>query len=510
MRNLRNIFALILFLAIFATFSVMPIFSNGVGIDRMAVPDSAEIRKDIAELWFYKDVSVIRELPTEIHLNSVGQRFQVKLEETEKNFSVIVAPETTVTYEYYDGRTMTADDETSEKNVVTQSVSEYLGDACGSFELSRDLSTGKAEYVRFYITNDSGVYIQFSPSAKGNKTFADYVINGFYAARSVPIGINFETLYTASLPQIRNWTKKSLPWKYVDVSYGQYAQKLHMIEVIRNNLDRVTFQWDAAYDENEKPVRISDGGERTVSEELKIDSDSLVSATDLSALAEYDSEEGSFAEKSADKQMRSLSSAGFVKWIVDGLVKPLAGSGTYLEPLKRPTVLQNPVGYAGIRQEKDNLSFTLDWTRNLAAARVSVQTRKVYLYEKSGVDVTINPFSFVSTEKGITGIAGYTKDSGYRIDEIPSLLYVLGASEPTYFYLAAIRKPLPSVPGKSAEIYTFDEAAVIFPFFTKDNSFDCVIFQNGKELDLNEFISKNSDCYVHLTRVLSSDKFKLY
>ncbi len=506
MKKLRNIFSLILSFAVFAAFSALPAFSSGVGIDRMAVPDSAEIRNDIAELWFYKDISVIRELPTEVRLNSVGQKFQVKLEETEKNFSVIVAPETTVTYEYYDGRTMSEDDESSETEIVTQSVSEYLGDACGSFELTRNISTGKAEHLRFYITNDSGVYVQFSPSAKGNKTLADYVINGFYAARSVPVGINFESLYTASLPQIRNWTKKSLPWEYVDVSYGQYAQKLYMIDAIRKNLDRVSFQWDAAYDENENPVRISDEGERVLSEENQENSDSSVSSVDLSVLSEYDSEKGN----PEGKKKITLSSAGFVKWIVDGLVKPLSGSGTYLKPLKRPTVIQDPVGYAGIRQEKDNLSFTLDWTRNLAAARVSVQTRKVYLYEKSGVDVTINPFSFVITEKGITGIAGYTKDSGYRIDELPSLLYVLGVSEPTYFYLAAIRKPLPSVPGKSAEVYTFDEASVIFPFFTKDNSFDCVIFQNGKEVDLNEFISKNSDCYVHLTRVLSSDKFKLH
>ncbi len=465
-----KILRMILISTVFSAFAASGLmaYKPVYGIDYMAVPDSSEIRKQAEELWFFKDIEVIREFPSEIHKNSVGQNFQISLEEDSDNFSVIVAPETSVTYEFHD-------DSNPEAAFTRESVNQYPADACGSFILERDIATGKAKSVRFYFTNDSGVYVQFSK--KGEKTLADYVIGGYYAARSVPVGVRFENLYTASISEVRLWTQKSLPWRYSDVSYGQYAQKLHMIDTIRKNLNRVSMQYDAAYDENEKPIRISDGSERSVSD---------------------------------DPSLRTLSSAGFVKWIVDGLVKPLSGSGTYLKPLLRPTVYTKENGYAGIRQAKDNLSFTLDWTRNLAAARLSVQTKRKYLYEESGVDVNINPFSATQTQQGLATIAGYMKNSGYKMDALPSVLYVLGSTEPTYFYLAAIRKKLPSVPGKSAEIYTFDEAAVIFPYFDKNGSFECIVFQNGKEVEIDDFISKNSDCFVHLTRVLTSDRFRLF
>lgn len=458
MKFFRRIFVLIF------SFAVLPIFAQ---YNKLSVPDSSKIRSEIQESWFYPDLSELREKRTEMRTNSVGQNFQVRLEETDLYFSVIVAPETFLSVDYY-----------TENGVTSNTVSEYPSDASGAWVLERDSRTGKPVHVRYYFAADSDVFIQFAPSKDGKKSTADFVIYGRFASRGVPIGVKFDYFYTASFADVLQMTQKSLPWKYADIHPDQFLGSFQMISQIRKNLPRVKYEWNACYDENGNPIRISDGKARQVSE----------------------------ADKNANKL--TLSEAGFVKWIVDGLIEVQAGSSTFLNPLLRPTTSSNPIGYSGIKGQNENLSFTLDWTRNLAAARLSIQTRKNYLYEEAGVDVEIEPFSSEITSSGINNVAGYLKNTGYKIQDLKPILYVLGTTEPTYFYLAAIRRRVAPANGKP-EYYIFDKAAAIFPYFDKNNKFGCVVFDSGEELTLAQFVKKYPNCYVNLSRVLSSDRFHL-
>ena len=196
-----------------------------------------------------------------------------------------------------------------------------------------------------------------------------------------------------------------------------------------------------------------------------------------------------------------MNHAGFTKWIVDGTIIPLAGSPTYLNPLLRPTVQTNPLSISGIKTQTQNIFHALDWTRNLAAAKVSVQNRRNYMYEETGVDVNIEPFSSEISEKGITGVAGYIKNSGYEIKYLKPLLYVLAATEPTYFYLAAIRRTVTPTDG-SPEFKVFDSTAAIFPYFDKDRQFGCVVFENGKEMSLAQFMAARQQIPLPQARIL--------
>lgn len=432
--------------------------------NRMGVPDSSDIRSDIRETWLSLPLDYLREKRAEIRENAVGERFQVRLEETTDTFSVCVLPEVSVPVDVY-----TSD------GISSAMISDYVSAGMGAWALVRSKSTGAPLYIRCYFLQDGDVYVQFSP--KERKTLADYVIGGFYAARSAPVGISFERLYTASFDEILSVTEKSLPWQYANIYTGQYSGTFHMISVIEKNLARITPVPDGGYDENGNPVYISDGTARVV------------------------------MKPEADADLLSLSSAGFLKWIVDGLIEPISGSCTYVAPLLRPTYAVNPLGYAAKAGESKNLSFALDFTRNLAAARLSVQTKTNYLYEESGVDVDIEPFSSTISGGEVVNIAGYIKNTGYEARALRPILYVLGVSNPTYFYLAAVRRQIPGTPGKNPEVYTFDQCAAIFPFFDKNGRFGCTVFENGVEMSLDSFIRKHEGCYVHLTRVLTSDRF---
>ena len=436
--------------------------------NKFGIPDSSVIRKDVADNWFEAPLSSVRNNHTELRTNSIGQVFQIRLEENKDIFSIIVAPEVSLSVDLY-----------TQDGIQKKTVSEYPPDASGSWILMRDSVTEKPIRIRYYFAADSDVYVQFSPS--GKKTLADYVIDGCFAARGVQLGIPFDFFYTASFASVLSLTEKTLPWKYAEIHSEQYHGNLVMINMIQKNLERIKKVENGCYNENDEPV--------------------FAYGKNSGKVRPVNSED----EKN---NILTMSDTGFLKWIIDGLIKPLAGSSTYVEPLLRPTVQLNPLGSSGVKAQNENLFYSLDWTRNLAAAKVSIQAKRNYLYEQSGVDVKIEPFSSEVTEKGISAVAGYINNSGYEIKYLKQILYVLGVTEPTYFYLAAIRRTVHPNDG-SPEFKIFDSSAAIFPYFDKNGKFGCTVFENGEELSLAQFMKKYPDCFVHLTRVLSSDRFSL-
>ena len=461
--------------------SVLAALPLSAEYNKLGIPDSAEIRANLVRSWFTASLEQVREHGIELHTSDIGTHFQVRMEENDKTFAVIVAPAVELPVNVF-----------TERGAERRFVEQYPGDASGAWVLTRDSESGKPLHLRVYFGQNNNVYIQFTPNR--NIAYADFVLYGCYAARGVPLGLGFNQLYTASFAKILSLTEKTLPWQYAEIQTGQYDDTMQMIGVIRNNLSRITYAPDAAYNEDGEPIRISDGKARAVN---------------------YVQREGG---------QLSLSSAGFVKWVIDGLVEPLTGSATYRAPLLQQTVEFNPLSYTGIlhngRQSADgvqvkdgeDISFTLNWARNLAAARLSAQTKRNYLYSESGMDVTIEPFNGEVGADGVTveQAVGYIADTGYQIERLRPLLYVLAVSEPTYCYIAAVRRRSDGASTKTAqepEVYKFDQIAVLFPYFDKTERFNCIVFENGKELSLSQFAAKYRGSFVHLSRVLTSRDF---
>lgn len=437
-----------------------------------SVPDSAEIRSAVKESWLYGDLGSLREKLMELRANAVGQEFQIRMEENDTSFAVIVAPQVKTEMDFY-----------TENGIERRTVDEYPGDACGSWILMRSLLTGEPELIRIYFSANSDMYVQFRPD--GRKCVADFVVSGLYASRASPVGIPFESLYTASFQQIFSITSYTLPWHLADSKQGQFGSKLQMIGVIRKNIGRFVYAQDTCQNEEGKSVSISTGDILDMSEsEQKAEADGV--------------ENPVFGDQ-----------AGFVKWIVDGLVEPLAGSRLYREPLLARTVEYNATGLNGVLSQTEDLSFTLDWCRNLAAACLSIKTHRNYMWSEANTDVQTEPFSMSVSENGIVQTAGYLKDSGYQTEALRPLLFVLASAEPTYCYLAAVKRPFKPENSASPDYFVFDQCAVIIPFFNDNGVFSCVVFENGQELSLKEFAAKYKGCFVHLSRVLTEDNFFL-
>lgn len=435
------------------------------------IPDSSEIREKIIDKWFTQDLKILRFLDSEIYENSIGQKFQVRMEELDDSFAIVVAPSTLIEM-----------DLVSETEIKSTVMEIYPYDLPGSWILFRDKKTGNPISVRYYFHKNSEIYVEFDaeevPSMNASmkkkkndeKIYGSFLIFGMYLAHSVPVGLTIDNLYSFSFTQMVEVTKTSLPWEYADVNTLLYDDSLQMIGCIREKLPGFVFEKDACYDGEMRPIKISTG-------ELR--------------------------EEKAEKGGVSLDSFGFVKWVVDGLVRPISGSNLELNPLKTPTVKLRTGSKADFFADKYNQYFALDWIRNIAAAYLSILSNNFYTYENSGCEVQIRPFASQFTKNGTKNIPVYIKDNGYSIESLKALFYIFAIQEPGRFYLAAMRETDNSVP----QNVFYARAAVLFPYFDANGDYNVSIFENGKEYTIDEFIEKNPGTFVNLVRMQSSQRF---
>ena len=448
-----------LFCLVTALFVMLPVFA---AYNRLGIPDSSEIRARLEELWFTAPLSEVRMNPPEIRANNNGEKFQIRLEENETTFNVFVSPRALIKVNVF-----------SDKGMYTEEQELYPGDAAGSWVLIRDKRNGKPLRIRYYFLKNSEVFIQFTP--QGKIALADLVIFGHYAARGVPTGMPFEKFYSASFEDVMTITETKLPWNYVLADPQQYNGIKQMIAVIREKLPSITIVQDAMYDESGELVHISNGRKFEKAEKSGVPENNII-----------------------------LSSAGFVKWIADGLVEPMSGGLLKRDPLIKETVDVKDNGRQGVLSQKYDLFFSLNWVRNLASAVVSVYSGKNYMFNQSGVDVTINPFASSITDKGVANTVTFVENSGHTVAVLPSLLYVLASTEPGTLYFGAIRGTDRTV---SPEIMAFNECVAFFPYFMDDGAFACNVFMNGREMTLENFCYYYADDFVYLTRVKSSERF---
>ncbi|MCM1321767.1 MAG: hypothetical protein NC041_09800 [Bacteroides sp.] len=441
----------------YCAIALLPIWTAAASVFPFAgIPDSAEIRQELVLPWFERDIDYLRTcIPTE-KTNSVLDVFQVRFEETENEFMIVVAPRQEAMLEVH-----------SEYGTEMRTASVFRAGTPGSWVLHRSKKDGRPVCIRYYFWTTPDVYIQLRPDSA--KPVADFVIYSAFAARGVPAGSDFKLFYTASLEEVFRLTEHTIPWEYVTHYRGLYTETRQMIAVIREKLSGLTEFPDAALNENGVPVHISDP-KKPIAPEL------------------------------IEENKKPLSTAGFLKWIADGLVLPRAGNCLFIEPLKMPT-FSLPVGSKaeGV-SSVSNIYFALDWTRNLAAAALSVYKEKTIPYTASGVDVHIEPFS--TDFSGAAG-AAYMQNTGYAANFLKPLLFVLAATEPGRFYLCAVRES----DGKEPESFVYNHCAALFPYITPTGQFAAIVFQSGKETDIDTFVADNAGCFMHLTRINASELF---
>lgn len=427
------------------------------------IPDSVEVRKRITNQWFEAPIQTVIALPPQIYTDSKGYSFKVSgrfAEDTKGYYVISVVPELT---DYgFQG-----------DSLVPQ----------GTWMVYRNADTGVPLFIKIYPRENSALSIFLRPAAKkshAGKSFVDVSLYNAYVRQDIAIGLDFKLLYSLSLSEFCLLTDDIIPWGLFDPPLI-YSAVESMSDIVQARMVNLVCIEDTCFDEDGKPIYISDG----------------------SPQREEAINEASSTDDIRSEIVGGVDSAGFVKWVVDGMIRPISGKGTILSSLKRPTDAPH-THFSKPYLEERNLFFGLDWIRNLAAAALSLNLGKTVYPQDAGVDVTCCPFALTSAMPpflsanmiSMPPFLGYEKNAGYQVAYLNALLYYLAITEPGHFYLGCINRSI----GKPS-LREYFKTAVFFPYFDSWGCFHLDVFEDGKQVSVEEYIQRNSDAYTALVRI---------
>ena len=400
--------------------------------------DSADIRAGLVNTWLAGDIDPVRLRNSAVYFDQFSYGFKVSQQR----------------------------DTTPDLLAITVSPADKKG-VQGDWVLFRKISDGLPDHIRIYPVIDSSIYIDIrsegSNPQKG-RCRLDLVIYGARAAHDVPLGLSLVSLYTARFDSIIALTSSTVDWSLLDPDLLMYRDIVSASAVIRNGLKTLVYLDDGAFNENGQPVYIKDGSPQTASKVF----DAMGKGQNPVDI------------------IGGVNCSGFAKWIVDGIVRPVAGQGILIEPLKAATVTKNS-DVADLNRDTRDLYFALDWTRHLASAALTAETRKTVKPDVSGVDVTVEPFSDSCV---------FVKNIGYRTRELLPLLYYLAVKESGYFYLGAVSDEEGVPP-----LRQYHHIVAFFPFFDANGKFSVSIFESAVETPVSDFIKANDESNTNLVRI---------
>jgi len=192
-----------------------------------------------------------------------------------------------------------------------------------------------------------------------------------------------------------------------------------------------------------------------------------------------------------------LNCSGFAKWVVDGLYKPITGSWLKITPLKirgegtRGTVYTRPYDDPENQTLLRDPFFGLDWTRNLAqsVAQALYPSRPV---SDEGQDVRLNSFFT------------YTKNRGFKIEDLDPILYELAVKNPGHIYLGSVNGDF----GTNPVLNQHRHVAVFFPWIDPWGIYRLAVFEVNQETSLVRLQSAYPHHWVHLVEVPASEGFE--
>lgn len=427
------------------------------------IPDSAEVRQLILTTWLSAPIEQVVKRGTEVYTDSKGYTFTVSgayAENDKSIYSISVVP-------------LLTDYSASERNIVPQ----------GTWILYRNVETGAPVSLKIYPRENPALLISLRPAAQKayrGKSFVDIHLFNAYVCRDVAVGVPFETLYSMPLARLKVLSDAVIPWNLFNPPcYNSPVQILS--QIVASRLGGLVYINDCCFDHEGKPVHISNLQPQT---ELEINTALRI-------------------DQVCSEISGGVDAAGFAKWVIDGMVRPVAGQGILIESLKRSTDVPR-THFTKPALDTVNVFLGLDWIRNLGAAALSLNLNRTVYPDNSGLDVTVCPFALAGTtalKRAKTAedqqqFLGYQQYAGYQTTYLLPLLYYLTITEIDHFYLACL-----SAGSSGSELRTYDKIAVLFPYFDEWGVFHLDVYENGVFVPTDDFIKNNADLYTALVRV---------
>ncbi|MCL2243281.1 MAG: hypothetical protein FWC03_02290 [Treponema sp.] len=448
-----SIFYVILFFVV----NIFPVYSLDLPSTKIADDSSVRIRRND---WFTESHSRLLARRPVIEQLQNGERVQIRATENASEFMVLFSRE------LIQGRI-----ETENSAAVTRrGTNQFPGWAQGSWMLTRRKDNGAPTRLRIFPRSDPNTYIEFYPF-NTEKCLMDAILYGGYVVRSLPVAVPFERLYTMQLNDILKLVSDKFPRKYFDPDPVYYGGSRKFVSQVRANLSGLRFADDGAIDENGNYVLI----------------DSLRQQNQSSA---------------------GLNCSGFLKWMIDGILRPVTGKRLPIAQLKAPFGDRGS-SFTAVWEERFDPYFGLDWIRNLAA-EANGTLRSDIFRSLNEFEVRADNFSSVLINDRGTFVTrsypGFMNEAGYSFEGLHSLLYTLAIDEPFSFYLAAINTETgPATtqdnPRGAPRLRQYFHVAALVPYFDEYGVFRIAVFESSAENSFESFRNRYPGHFINLVQV---------
>lgn len=428
-----------------------------------SIPDSSSVRRSVAKLWLLSSPEEVLGLEPTIYYDDNGKGFKFMAVDIQERgeIAIVMSP-------------INTDFTTPTVEFVPQ----------GTCVLYKNRTTGKNISLKIYPRENPEAYIRLSP-AREDMTYADVCLFNAYVKRHYPIGLSFNTLIFFSISQLRSFTEDSLPWQLFDPPIFSSTVEA-CSDIISDKLPTLVYLEDGVFDEWGVPIHLKDGRKQKT-EELTYHLEPL---------------------QDLEKVVGGVSSAGFLKWIVDGMIRPVAGQGVFVNSLMSQT--ETNISQFNASFNYKTIFLGLDWIRNLSAAALTMSLKRTCKPGTSGVDVKIEPFAGYPVvippknkeeSPSYECFEGCLSSAGYQVGYLQALLYYLAITEPGHFYLGAVNREVGSPP-----LRQYNHVVSFFPYFDALGAFHIDVYESARKTTISHFVSMNQDAFVALTRVKAPER----
>ncbi|MGP1440551.1 MAG: hypothetical protein ACTTJ3_07425 [Treponema sp.] len=424
-----------------------------------SIPDSSNVRRSVAKTWLLASPEELLKLEPTVYYddNGKGFKFMAVLLKERNEVAIVVTPLNT--------------DFTSTVDYVPQ----------GTWILYKDYNTGENRSLKIYPRENPELYLRLTP-AREDMTYVDICLFNAFVKRRYPIGLSFNTLCYFSISQLRSFTKDNLNWDLFNPpNFSSTVEACS--DIIAERLSTLVYLEDGGFDEWGVPIHLKDGRKQTNQEIIY----------------------GLREVETAENVVGGVNSHGFLKWIIDGMVRPIAGQGIFVQSLMTQT--EKNKSHFNTTFDNTEIFLGLDWIRNLSAAALTLQLKRPSPPLTSGVDVKIEPFASapimtIKEEKvRYESFEGCLSSAGYQTAYLQALLYYLAVTEPGHFYLGAVNREVGSSP-----LRQYNHVVSFFPYFDALGAFHIDVYESAKKTNISRFVSMNQDAFVALTRVKAPER----
>jgi len=426
---------LFIILLIAAFFSVSTSFANSFNLPLHLLPENTEIRQNYYDKITGSNKEALTTLPEWSVIESTGVRVNFFTEKvvTEKGGNIYFC--------FSHGNELDFTKGTSGSYIIKRSLDEY-----------DDINYGISQ-IKIFYKNENDSFIRIQPTENKQESLMEIQLFGRTLQKNIRVPLTLAELSRISFYELAQLTSNYVDWSFYITDYKKlYGDDVRLLaEAIDPLLNYLNNKDDGAIDR-------------------------LGNFVYIDSLELQDGDGG-------------LNCSGFVKWIVDGIYKPLTGENIDIEFLKEKHYELRGNKWSNKLEDEADPYFGLDWTRNLA-------------YEVLLLDEPDSVLSSVDIRK--LRYNDYRDNIGFPIENLKTVLYELAVTYPYNFYLGSLN----SKSNEPPYLRQHTHVVALFPYINEKGNFQAVVYSLNEKLSIDYLKSHWKDNYIHLVQIEATTRFE--